>query len=71
MNKFLLVLVLALVACDADLDTIMFQKFQKFMTKYNKKYESIREYLGRYTVFKRNVMKTLKQKLDMMSTLKV
>ena len=49
MNKFLLVLVLALVACDSDLDTIMFQKFQKFMNKYNKKYESIREYLGRYT----------------------
>ena len=62
MNKFLLVLVLALVACDADLDTLMFQKFQKFMNKYNKKYESIREYLGRYIVFKRNVMKLLKQK---------
>ena len=59
MNKFLLVLVLALVACDSDLDTIMFQKFMK---KYNKKYESIREFLGRYIVFKRNVMKTLKQK---------
>ena len=62
MNKFLLVLVLALVACDSDLDTIMFQKFQKFMNKYNKKYESIREFLGRYTVFKRNVMKILKKK---------
>ena len=62
MNKFLLVLVLALVACDSDLDTLMFQKFQKFMNKYNKKYASIREFLGRYTVFKRNVMKTLKKK---------
>ena len=62
MNKFLLVLVLALVACDSDLDTIMFQKFQKFMNKYNKKYESIREFLGRYIVFKRNVMKILKKK---------
>ena len=62
MNKFLLVLVLALVACDSDLDTLMFQKFQKFMNKYNKKYDSIREYLGRYIVFKRNVMKLLKQK---------
>ena len=62
MNKFLLVLVLALVACDSDFDTLMFQKFQKFMNKYNKKYESIREYLGRYIVFKRNVMKTLKKK---------
>ena len=62
MNKFLLVLVLALVACDSDLDTIMFQKFQQFMTKYNKKYGSIREYLGRYTVFKRNVMNILKKR---------
>ena len=62
MNKFLLVLVLALVACDSELDTLMFKKFQQFMNKYNKKYESIREFLGRYVVFKRNVMKTLKQK---------
>ena len=63
MNKFLLVLVLALVACDSELDTLMLQKFQKFMKKYNKKYASIREFLGRYIVFKRNVMKTLKEKI--------
>ena len=62
MSKFLLALVLALVACDSELDTLMLQKFQKFMKKYNKKYASIREFLGRYIVFKRNVMKTLKKK---------
>ena len=58
MNKFLLVLVLALVACESDLDALIFQQFQKFMKKYHKKYESINEFLARYEVFRRNVMKT-------------
>ena len=34
MNKFILVLVLALVACDTELDSIIFQQFQKFIKKY-------------------------------------
>ena len=60
MNKFLLVLVLALVACDDDLDSLIFQQFQKFIKKYHKKYESVNEYLARYQVFKKNVMATFK-----------
>ena len=58
MNKFLLVLVIALVACDMDIDAIMFQQFQKFIKKYHKKYNSINEFLARYEVFRRNVMTT-------------
>ena len=61
MNKFLLVLVLALAACNADLDKLLFQQFQKFIKKYHKKYESINEFLARYEVFKRNVMATFKE----------
>ena len=61
MNKFILVLVLALVACDTELDSIIFQQFQKFIKKYNKKYESVNEYLARYEVFRRNVMTTIKE----------
>ena len=56
MNKFILVLVFALVACDMDIDAIMFQQFQKFIKKYHKRYASINEYLARFEVFKRNVM---------------
>ena len=56
MNKFLIVFVFALVASNVDVDTIMFQQFQKFIKKYNKKYASINEYLARFEVFKRNVM---------------
>ena len=42
MNKFFIVLVaLALVACDSDLDALIFQQFQKFMKKYKKKYSSV------------------------------
>ncbi len=60
MNKFLFVLVLALVACDAELDSLIFQQFQKFIKKFHKKYESVNEYLARYEVFKTNVMATFK-----------
>ena len=53
MNKVIAVLLVALVACDAELDSIIFQQFQKFIKKYHKKYESINEYLARYEVFKK------------------
>ena len=55
MNKFTLVLLLALVACEIDLDSIVFKKFQKFIKKYNKKYNSINEYIARYNVFRQNL----------------
>ena len=58
MNKFLVVLLFALAACEAELDTIVFQQFQKFIKKYHKKYESVNEYLARYEVFKKNLVAT-------------
>ena len=61
MNKFLLVLVLALVSCQLDLDSLIFKQFQKFMKKYEKKYSSINEFLARYEVFRLNVIETLKE----------
>ncbi len=68
MNKFLLVLVLALVACESDLDSLIFQQFQKFIKKYQKKYESINEFLARYEVFRRNVMETFKEENSLYQT---
>jgi C1A family cysteine protease len=44
-----------------DIDAIMFQQFQKFIKKYQKKYNSINEFLARYEVFRRNVMETFKE----------
>ena len=61
MNKFLIVLVFFLVSCDTDIDSVMFQQFQRFIKKYHKKYSSMNEYLARYEVFKQNVMTTLKE----------
>ena len=61
MNKFILVLVFALVACNMDIDSIMFQQFQKFIKKYRKKYDSMNEFLARYEVFRRNVMETFQE----------
>ena len=60
MNKFFVVLLFAFAACEADLDSLIFQQFQKFIKKYNKKYESMNEYLARYEVFKQNVMLTFR-----------
>ena len=68
MNKFLVVLVLALVACDTDLDSLIFQQFQKFIKKFQKKYESINEFLARYEVFRRNVMDTFQEENGSYST---
>ena len=68
MNKFLIVLVLALVSCETDLDTLLFQQFQKFIKKYQKKYDSINEFLARYEVFRRNVMETFKEENSLYQT---
>ena len=68
MNKFLIVLVFVLVACQTDLDSLIFQQFQKFIKKYQKKYESINEFLARYEVFRRNVMDTFKEENSLYRT---
>ena len=62
MNKFILILVFALVACEMNIDAVMFQQFQKYIKKYNKKYNSINEFLARYEVFRRNVMEAFEEK---------
>ena len=58
MNKIFIVLLFALAVCDPELETIIFKHFQKFIKKFNKKYESVNEYLARYEVFKRNVLES-------------
>ena len=58
MNKCLIVLLFVFCSCEAEFDSIFFHKFQKFIKKYNKKYESVNEYLARYEVFKKNLMKS-------------
>ena len=68
MNKFLVVLVLALVACETDLDALIFQQFQKFIKKYQKKYDSINEFLARYEVFRQNVMETFNEENSLYQT---
>ena len=59
MNKALLVLLFALVTCEVDYESLVFQHFQKFIKKYNKKYESMNEYLARFNVFRQNLIQTL------------
>jgi cathepsin F len=59
---FNVLLSIALISCEYDTDSIIFQSFQKFIKKYNKKYSSMNEYLARYQVFRMNYMKSTKQK---------
>ena len=59
---FIVLLAIAFISCESDLDSIIFQNFQKFIKKYNKKYTSINEYLARYQVFRMNYLKTTKTK---------
>ena len=62
MNKVVLILLIALVSCKLDMDQAMFQQFQKFIKKFQKKYNSVNEFLARYEVFKRNVMNLFSEK---------
>ena len=55
MNKFILVALLALTFCIDNSERKTFQEFQKFLIKYNKKYNTIAEYFLRYNVFKKNL----------------
>ena len=61
MNKFIVFFLISLVASDVDIDVLLFQEFKKFITKYDKKYSSVKEYLARFEVFKRNVITNLKE----------
>ena len=55
MNKLILVALLALTFCIDKSERNTFQEFQKFLIKYNKKYNTIAEYFLRYNVFKKNL----------------
>jgi len=70
MNKFLFVLLLTLVYCKKkfNLDSVLFEKFQRFIKKYNKKYESINEFLARFEIFKRNTISALSEKNSLYKT---
>ena len=66
MEKYLIILaIVSLVACDySEEESMLFKKFQKFIKKYNKKYDSINEFLARYLVFKNNILSINKQNLS-------
>ena len=70
MNKVLIVLLFTLVYCNKELnlDSLLFEKFQRFIKKYNKKYESINEFLARFQVFKSNTMSALSENNSLYKT---
>ena len=61
MKKLFIALVITLVSCEFDIDTMLFYNFQRFIKKYNKKYNSVNEFLARFEIFKRNTMATFKE----------
>ena len=57
MNKLLIFLIsLALFSCSDFDESMIFKQFQKFIKKYSKKYNSINEFIARYTVFRNNLI---------------
>ena len=66
MEKYLIIIaIVSLVACDySEEESIIFKKFQKFIKKYNKKYDSINEFFARYLVFKNNILSIKSQNLS-------
>ena len=60
MKKLLLVLIaIALISCNSDLDSKIFSQFQKFIKKFKKNYSSINEFMSRYIVFKKNYIEIM------------
>ena len=62
MNKFILLLsALAIISCrlTAEEEEYAFKTFQKFVNKYNKRYDSIEEFLARYRIYKYNLVNSL------------
>ena len=55
-NILIVLLSLTLITCNSDLDSTIFKHFQKFIKKYEKKYNSINEFIARYEVFKKNII---------------
>ena len=64
MNKLILVALLALTFCIDNSERKTFQEFQKFLIKYNKKYNTIAEYFLRYNVFKKNLKRFSQNKVS-------
>ena len=60
MNKILVVALIALCACNFNEDA--FTLFKNFIKKYNKKYESMEEFMARFNVFKSNILKLQSEK---------
>ena len=57
MNKFCIALLLfSLISCNYDEDALIFKKFQKFIKKYEKQYNSVNEFLARFQVFRHNIL---------------
>lgn len=60
MTKLLFFFLLSLISCSeitlVSEDEEIFFEFQKFISKYKKHYSSIEEFIGRFAVFKQNVL---------------
>ena len=59
--KRILILFLAFtfISSKADFESFIFSQFQRFITKYHKKYSSMQEFLSRFQVFRLNFKESL------------
>ena len=60
MKRFLIILLaFTFISSEVDIESLIFSQFQKFITKYHKRYSSMQEYLSRFQVFRLNFLETL------------
>jgi len=57
---FILFISITFIYAETGIESLIYTQFQKFITKYHKKYSSIEEYLSRFAVFRLNFIDTLK-----------
>ena len=56
MNKIIILVFISFILSHAHLEANLYKKFQKFISKYNKKYSSAEEYFARYQNFVKNYL---------------
>ena len=66
MEKYLIIIIIvSLIESDySEEESMIFKKFQKFIKKFNKNYNSINEFFARYQVFKNNILSIKTQNLS-------
>jgi len=57
MKYGIIAILLSVALCIDTFELTAFKKFQRFVEKYDKKYDTVEEYMARFNIFKKNLLK--------------